>query len=81
MGEWISIKERMPENRKCVIVLTSHGAIFNGMYNSDGWWMMDGYQMGENSYSSFLLMWSDATYKEWRPVAWMEIPEFNDEED
>ena len=33
-GKWISVKERLPENEKCVLVYSQDGGVAEGKYNA-----------------------------------------------
>ena len=74
---WNKIENKLPETNKPVIILTEHGAIFNGCYGGEHWIQMDGAQIdsspdGTPVYSSFA-----GIPKGWNVMAWMEIPKFN----
>lgn len=63
MAEWISVKERLPENLQSVLVLRKDGGIFIWMYSkespTDNVWIDD--------YSNVFSIY-DSTY-------WMPLPE------
>lgn len=73
---WISVEERLPDDNENIIIMCKHGAIFNGAYCNNVWFCMDGYIhdtfRGTPVYSSMV-----SISPLWKPVAWMQIPEFN----
>lgn len=74
---WISVKERLPEDKENVIIMCEHGAIFNGTYLGTDWFCMDGYIhdtfRGNPIYSSMVII-----PPLWKPIAWMSIPSFDE---
>ena len=40
--EWISVKDRLPEENTTVIVATDNGIVFQCLYAYDGWNLWDG---------------------------------------
>ena len=42
-GEWIPVREKLPENDTAVIVATDHEMVFQCLYAYDGWDLWEGY--------------------------------------
>lgn len=82
MSEWISMRDRLPEEKEPVIILLQDGQIFRGEIRNrqslPEWWYY--YDAGDTDTDMLgLLYYAGGTYRMWfreNPViAWLPLPE------
>lgn len=42
-GQWISVKDRLPEDEEYVLIFTAGGSVLIVFYDSDGWYTLEEY--------------------------------------